>query len=224
MPSKLYIVIRNDLEPGQQLAQSTHAAFQFSQEFPDVTAEWHKNSNYLIVLSVDDESALAVLQARLAKAGVSFSTVFDPDYGVGELTALAIPPGHSRLLSSLPLALRDVLKEQQYTDVEVQWVNGYYDGPLSGVCKVDGQWLYFDCINPDQWHRKYWLYELTEEEWDNERTKHASFEAHVSTQGCKHLPPEERFVQSQPLWDLFYDRSFPKLELAGRPKFGWFMR
>lgn len=105
--AKLYVVVRNDLAPGYQLAQSCHAAFQFSLEHPDLTRLWNEVSNYICCLSVDDEDALEQLAAKAEQRGIPTSRFFEPDLG-DELTAIALAPFESTraLCKGLPLALK----------------------------------------------------------------------------------------------------------------------
>ncbi len=71
-----------------------------------MAAKWHEESNYLIVLSVPDETSLERLRDGALRDTPDISVVMEPDYGEnGELTAIALPPyQHFPFLSSLPLA------------------------------------------------------------------------------------------------------------------------
>jgi peptidyl-tRNA hydrolase len=102
------VAVRGDLAPGQQLAQSVHAAFEFAVEHPTITEFWHRVSNYLVVVSVPDETALMELAERAAEAGLRHKVVTEPDYG-DEVTAIVLEPGTvaGKICSSLPLALRE---------------------------------------------------------------------------------------------------------------------
>ncbi len=76
----------------------------------------------------------------------------------------------------------DDLVEQP--DLRMLWHNGYYDGPLSGMCKWDGKLYYFDVAYDDEEeseldYRKYNLYELTQEELEEELRTHRLFETNV---------------------------------------------
>lgn len=99
---------RRDLSPGYQATQATHAALTFSVEHPDVTRQWHDESNYLIVLAAPDEAALASLAARAFESGIRFSIFREPDLD-NEITGIVLEAGPvaQRLCSSLPLALRE---------------------------------------------------------------------------------------------------------------------
>ncbi len=93
---------------GYQATQSAHAALQFSVAFPDLTRKWHDESNYLVVLACADEAELLSLAERAAERMLCYTVFREPDIG-NEITAIVIEPGDetSRLLSNLPLALRE---------------------------------------------------------------------------------------------------------------------
>lgn len=102
---KLYVVVRADLPPGAQVAQSCHALRLFVAEHPQIDAQWYEESNNLVCLQVPDEDGLLKLMERVRDARVPLSVFEEPDYD-GEATALAIAPQGARWVSSLPLALR----------------------------------------------------------------------------------------------------------------------
>lgn len=104
---KLYVVVRSDIAPGLQLAQSGHAIVQFASEFQHVYTRWHTESNNLVVLGVKNKTELADLATRLQAEGIECALFCEPDLG-GEPTAFAAAPAARRQLSRLPLALRQV--------------------------------------------------------------------------------------------------------------------
>lgn len=108
MPAKLYVVTRADLPAGHQATQSAHAAFAFAVAHPDLTALWHRESKFLILLAVPDEAALEALCARVEQAHLMATAWREPDWG-STLTALAIGPDPltGRLLANFPLTLRE---------------------------------------------------------------------------------------------------------------------
>jgi len=105
---KLYVITRRDLTPGYQAVQSIHAAQQFALEHPSINREWHEQSNYLSLLSVEDEHALKELGVEAVHRGLAISGFWEPDIVWG-LTAIVIEPGKKseRLLKRLPLALSE---------------------------------------------------------------------------------------------------------------------
>ena len=102
---KLYVVVRSDLAPGLQIAQSGHALVAFQHEHASTYEEWHRSSNNLVCLSVKGKGELAKLAYDLTCRGVEVSLFREPDLG-DEPTAIAVAPSGGKMLSTLPLALR----------------------------------------------------------------------------------------------------------------------
>lgn len=100
--------MRADLPPGLQAAQAVHAAFSFALRFPDTTRKWFVDSNFIVVVSVPDETALHRLSLEAMRQGICSAIVNEPDIG-DQTTALALGPGvdAQKLCASLPLALRE---------------------------------------------------------------------------------------------------------------------
>jgi len=95
--------VKDDLEPGQQLAQATHAAFQLAVQWPARVADWYWDSNYLVVLASPDPLS------HVEKVGTRSVVVVEPDYEGQPVTAVAFLPSERavRYLSHLPLALKE---------------------------------------------------------------------------------------------------------------------
>lgn len=112
--SKFYLITRRDLTVGEQLAQTNHALAQFAYEKSLTFREWVEKSNYIVILSVQDESQLKEIKQKLIDKEITFSEFVEPDYG-HQLTSIAISPEYSdsvgRLFSSLPLAGKEFRKE-----------------------------------------------------------------------------------------------------------------
>jgi len=102
---KLYIVVRSDISPGLQAAQSCHALRLFVEENPEIDKDWYENSNNLVVLQAPSKEELARIAYELTVQDVALSMFKEPDLG-DELTAIAVAPEGGRYLSTLPLALR----------------------------------------------------------------------------------------------------------------------
>lgn len=100
---KLYVIVRADLPPGAQLAQSCHVVSAFAVAHPELHRAWHTGGQNLVCLQVPDRRALEYLGNEICPA--AYAAFSEPDYG-GELTALAMSDDAARWLSSLPLALR----------------------------------------------------------------------------------------------------------------------
>ena len=101
------MVTRNDLSPGQQAVQSMHALRQFTADHPEIDKSWFEKSNYLGLLSVNDEESLFKLIERAEKNNIRFSIFKEPDIG-DKVTAIALEPGplSKKLYSNLRLALK----------------------------------------------------------------------------------------------------------------------
>ena len=105
---KLFLVTRRDISPGYQAVQSCHAIRQFTAEHPEIDVEWFQKSNYLALLSVENEIELMKLITKAHDGGLRWSAFREPDVG-GAITAIAIEP-HSKaieLCKHLPLALKE---------------------------------------------------------------------------------------------------------------------
>ncbi len=102
---KLFIVVRNDLPPGMQMAQVCHAQREFAERFPVLDRVWFDLSNNLVVLQVSDEPELRRLSVAARTEGWSHVCFKEPDLD-GQWTAAAFEWKARKLLSSLPLALR----------------------------------------------------------------------------------------------------------------------
>jgi hypothetical protein len=83
-----------------------HALRQFTAEHPEVDKLWFDNSNYLGLLSVEDERALYKLMEEAQQYDIKFSIFREPDIG-NQMTAIALAPGpkSKKLCSRLKLAL-----------------------------------------------------------------------------------------------------------------------
>lgn len=104
--SKLYLITRRDLSPGAQLAQSVHAMREFVEEYPEIERVWYKNSNTIVILSVDTVDDLYYLVDKASELDIKFSRFFEPDLG-NELTAIVLEPSENSkmLCRGLKLAL-----------------------------------------------------------------------------------------------------------------------
>lgn len=105
--TKLYVIVRGDLPPGAQLAQSNHAAIRFCLTFTEAAREWSDASNNIAVLAAPDERALAMLllhaTGRPDVRAVSFREI-DLDNSMTAIALFGEPV--SRMVSSLPKGLR----------------------------------------------------------------------------------------------------------------------
>lgn len=107
--SKLYVVTRRDLSPGQQAAQILHAGLALQAVRRDEMREWAEVSNTVVLVSVADEPALLQLQRCLVEATPFYEP--DAEHAGGKkdsLTALALLDPPKRLMRDLPKALSEV--------------------------------------------------------------------------------------------------------------------
>lgn len=103
--SKLRVVTRRDLTLSQQAVQSAHAAIDFQHQYPTESLEWNQQSNYLVFLTVEDESALKLLEDKCLRLGIKYTTFIEPDLN-NELTAICLDPTDEqsvKITSSMPL-------------------------------------------------------------------------------------------------------------------------
>jgi len=92
-----------------QLAQAVHAAFQIATAFPSRVSQWHRDSNYLVVLSSPDVNNTVPTVQSAGNINTGWVFVTEPDLPGDPVTAVAyLPAPHvGRALSSLPLALKE---------------------------------------------------------------------------------------------------------------------
>lgn len=100
---KLFVIVRQDLKPGAQLAQSNHATTAFALAHPFRFFWWAIFVKNIAVLSVPNEAALADLLALAERKGIQRAAFREPDFD-DELTAISLGSGAERITSSLPLA------------------------------------------------------------------------------------------------------------------------
>lgn len=104
---KLYVVVRQDLAPGSQIAQSLHAFREYIEHHPESEKTWYKNSNTIAILGCQDEEELHSLMSLADGRGIKLAPFREPDFG-DALTACAFEPGQktSSFLSHLRSALK----------------------------------------------------------------------------------------------------------------------
>lgn len=103
---KLYIVIRSDISSGLQISQSCHALSQFAFEHKEIYDSWFTTSNYIIILSVNNEKELLDLLGKADYYNIRYSLFREPDLD-DTITAIALEPGNKtkKICQNLPLAL-----------------------------------------------------------------------------------------------------------------------
>ena len=108
---KLYIIVREDLNPGAVAPQAIHACNKFGVEHNAEFRSWYDLSNNIVVLSVPSEEELFSLAKKLSAAGISISVFREPDME-DTVTAVAAGRGARKFVSNLPCSLR-AKKENQ---------------------------------------------------------------------------------------------------------------
>lgn len=109
---KLVIITRQDLNPGYQAVQAAHAGIDFQHHYPEIAKQWNTQSNYLIILSVENEGRLFLCLEKFKFYGLKVTEFREPDIG-NQLTAIAVEPSEKtrKLTSKLPLALKELSYE-----------------------------------------------------------------------------------------------------------------
>jgi hypothetical protein len=94
---------------GLAAAQCSHAAFEFSRQYPVITRRWMADSNFIVLVTAINEDALRVLVAQASSRGIRHITNAEPDLN-NQLTAVVLAPGQpaQRLCASLPLLGREM--------------------------------------------------------------------------------------------------------------------
>lgn len=92
-----------------QAVQSAHAAIDFILKYPEIASEWHKDSNYLVLVSVESEDKLRKLLDKAQLRDIKTLEFTEPDIG-NQLTAIALEPSlqTQKLISNLPLTLKTI--------------------------------------------------------------------------------------------------------------------
>ena len=92
------------------MAQAVHAAVGFALHHHDVAQQWHRDSQFLVVVNVPDEAGVLALAQSALALGVEPFVWHEPDQD-GEATAVTLAPtaAAARLCSSLPLAGRSMV-------------------------------------------------------------------------------------------------------------------
>lgn len=101
---KLRVISRRDLSTAYQAVQSGHAGIQFQHEHRRIAKRWYKKSNYLIFLSVKDETELTELISLAKSNKIKISVFREPDLN-NEITSIALEPGliSNKITSNLKL-------------------------------------------------------------------------------------------------------------------------
>jgi len=96
---KLYVVVRGDLNPGQQLSQSVHASIGFIKHVNH--ENWFKNSNTVACLSTPNEVSLLELEKLLIADRIKYFKFQEPDLN-DESTSIAFTSVSPSYMKRLP--------------------------------------------------------------------------------------------------------------------------
>lgn len=105
--TKLYVVVRADLDPGIQAVQAVHAASHFIFEHYELSKEWNLKSDFIALLSIATENELDELKRKAQEKGILYSVFHEDDLG-NQFTAMALEPSNKskKLCSRLKLAFK----------------------------------------------------------------------------------------------------------------------
>lgn len=84
---RLVTIIREDLSPGYQIAQTVHVVAEYTMMNPELIKEWYTRNNYVLSLSVKNKEELTEFATQLHKLGVKFNIFYEPD--INEMTSVA---------------------------------------------------------------------------------------------------------------------------------------
>lgn len=93
------------MSPSYQAVQSSHALTDLIFKYPKDSLDWHRTSNTIVLLAVENERVLLDIQDQLTDSGMKFASFLEPDIQ-NELTAIAILPSEEakQFCSNLKLA------------------------------------------------------------------------------------------------------------------------
>lgn len=84
-----------------------HSLRLFAEQYPFVESDWYRHSNTIVLLEVDGRDELEELARRAREQRLTCAEFAEPLPDDVGLTALALGPDARRLVSSLPLALKE---------------------------------------------------------------------------------------------------------------------
>ena len=99
MSKKLFILIRQDLKPGAQMAQACHVTAEWCKRWQEGNREW--NNETIVCVSVRDFPHLVLMQQKLELKCEDYSIFCEPDLQ-GQMTGLACYTD-SNMFDKLPL-------------------------------------------------------------------------------------------------------------------------
>lgn len=104
------MVVRSDLEPlGYQLPQAIHSVVSFCYSHKEIAERWHKESDYLVVLNIDNEDKLIELMHKAEELNIKFEAYREEDLDMRYTSAtFESGPITKKLLQGLKLAMSNL--------------------------------------------------------------------------------------------------------------------
>ena len=137
-----------------------------------------------------------------------------------------------KLAEALGAAIPETLPRIEGQRLELLWHDDYWDGPMSGLMRLDGDArVWFTLAEENEapaegrWYRRYWLVRLSAEQLDAVERRHALFREHIGG----HTDYDElgdrdlRLRCAVPDWEAFRaaTASIPELDQRQCEVFGW---
>lgn len=82
----VYLFVRGDLSPPQQIVQTAHAVDELNKNMEEITDK----TNFMVLFGVKDEDDLFKASAHLEQHDIGYHMFFEPD--IGSYTAIATEP------------------------------------------------------------------------------------------------------------------------------------
>ena len=108
----------------------------------------------------------------------------------------------------------DIVESLEYyndSQIDVLWIDDFYDGMLSGICDIKGKKCKAEMISESSqekcdWYRKYIIIELTEQQYKEELYWHNLFLENVGNHwdNTSEQKAIGNVVHSRDKWDNFY--------------------
>jgi len=116
---KMYVLVREDLDPIHRTVQGGHAIAQFLLENKDALAQTsesgitqHWNNGYMVFLGIKNERELSKWEDKLEAEGKAFSTFVEPDWGEPTKTAIACVD-FGEIFAKLKLLTVEIMSKQK---------------------------------------------------------------------------------------------------------------
>ena len=100
----MYVLVRKDLSPSQQIVQSCHAVAEFVKEYNSDTqvSDWSDNHKTIVILGVENEQELKKWISKIDILDILYKYFREPDRN-NEITAVATIPNTNNIFKKLRL-------------------------------------------------------------------------------------------------------------------------